>query len=538
MAGKQFTPPESSSLSLALSHRMAEIETLGILEEIESLVSDSLQVVSYKWLSRNFLVSSNVAKKLLEEFVEKHNEGVEVVYTMAGWLKKTPPIYHIKLVPGPKLADAKDDFADNCSVQVYSVQSCIPKDTAALWNAEFVQAEELFKQPAALDNCLRDNRFCGILNSYVERNSSGTTNEAPQPKGVSVAVSSANQVSSFPQLQQRKPQQSSSKLDVPKPATAIKSECDNTSSQGGPGKLSSDTGKCGLPASKNKAQTSKSSAGSGGLANFWDRASAKSKSSVSAEANIVAQKKNDAQTSACEALDAGSSDDERLNINLKRASNGGTGKKRRFLLDDSDEEIDFNDAVSLSSPDPPKAKSIIDSKQKIEPLNLEKKSLKLDDKQPEVKEDKSSDMKLQHVAHEPSDIKTTGIAIVEQIHGNKLNDACKKNQADSKAPSSPKRRKVLKTRIDERGREVTEVVWEGEETGKQTNNKADTNGKNQTTKTEHAAVNPVNRSTTVNKKQPATANTATHAAGKAGNKKGANKKDPKQGNILSFFKKA
>ena len=44
------------------------------------------------------------------------------------------------------------------SVHVYSVQPCIPKDPAELWSAEYVQSEELFKQPAEIDNCLRDNR--------------------------------------------------------------------------------------------------------------------------------------------------------------------------------------------------------------------------------------------------------------------------------------------------------------------------------------------------------------------------------------------
>lgn len=55
-------------------------------------------------------------------------------------------------------AEAKKEFGGHCSVQVYSVQACIPKDPASLWNAEFVQAEELYKQPFAVDNCLRDNR--------------------------------------------------------------------------------------------------------------------------------------------------------------------------------------------------------------------------------------------------------------------------------------------------------------------------------------------------------------------------------------------
>ena len=55
-------------------------------------------------------------------------------------------------------AEAQEEFDGNCSVQVYSVQASIPKDPAMLWNAEFIQAEELFKQPFSVDNCLRDNR--------------------------------------------------------------------------------------------------------------------------------------------------------------------------------------------------------------------------------------------------------------------------------------------------------------------------------------------------------------------------------------------
>nr|GMD90249.1 nucleolin 1 isoform X2 [Ipomoea batatas] len=137
---------------------MAATDTLSILDEIQAIVSDKLQVVSYKWLSRNFLVSSNVAKRLLQEFVEKHGNGLEVVYSLSGWLKNTPSTYHIRIVSSPKLA-AKQEFKENCSVQVYSVQACIPKDPAALWNSEFVQAEELFKQAHLADNCLWDNRY-------------------------------------------------------------------------------------------------------------------------------------------------------------------------------------------------------------------------------------------------------------------------------------------------------------------------------------------------------------------------------------------
>lgn len=42
--------------------------------------------------------------RLLKEFVENHQDGLEVVYSLSGWLKENPLNYHIRLVPGPKLA--------------------------------------------------------------------------------------------------------------------------------------------------------------------------------------------------------------------------------------------------------------------------------------------------------------------------------------------------------------------------------------------------------------------------------------------------
>jgi len=95
-----------------------------------------------------------------------------------------------------------------------------------------------------------------------------------------------------------------------------------------------------------------------------------------------------------------------------------------------------------------------------------------------------------------------------------------------------KKRKVLKTRIDERGREVTEVIWDGEEAEAK---KADSS----TTKKSDSSTfsNTVNRPPAA-KKSPAIGNTVpSNQTGKAGNKKAGSSKDPKQGNILSFFKR-
>ncbi|XP_071905210.1 uncharacterized protein [Coffea arabica] len=524
---------------------MAEIETLGILDEIQSLVSDKLQVVSlvlstcvfpyckgsmegsfssvfsrislgvmlrfsflvflvsYKWLSRNFLVSSNDAKRLLQDFVEKRGTGVEVVYTLSGWLKTDPSVYHIRLVSKPKLTEVKQEFDENCSVQIYSVQACLPKDPAVLWNAEFVQAEELFKQPHEVDNCLRDNRFCGVLNSFVKRNAeeaNGTTSVLPV-KTTGTSGSSgytlANQSPTIPQPQQKKVQGSSPNVTLQSP-NVVKDV-------------------------KNESA----------LANMWGRASAKSKAEcASAKTNGISNSA-DAQICAREEIEHESSDDEGQGVNVKRSYNGEVGRKRRVVFDFSDEEDEFKDAVNLASPDPPKKKSMLDSKRSSYSSDIEKSKLNFEEEKedkPNFKHRKETDRKSKeenlafgnhnNMNSSSSEKVINHVPAVDTIVKDKTRDA---------APNSPKRKKVLKTRIDERGREVTEVVWEGEE---ETKPESDT-----TKKADNIpASNNSNRPSAVKKSPAVTANAPLNQVGKTGSKKAGNK-DPKQGNILSFFKR-
>lgn len=535
---------------------MPEIETLGILEEIEALASDRLQVVSYKWLSRNFSVSSNMAKKLLQEFAEKHGHGLKVMYSVAGWLKKVPATYHIKLVPGPKLAEVTQEFDDNCSVQVYSVQVCIPKDPATIWNAEFMQAEELFKQPSAVDNCLRDNRFCGISNAFVKRNAEGAplSSAAPQAKRAGLRgldPQCANPPSSLQQPQEKQLQQSSPKgpLDSSN-ATAASTEAERSCSRD-PQNEAAEKTKTSVATMKKKGQSAKSSAGTeGSLSNLWGRASTKSKSST-----CLPEQKNhvpkpdesaDVQVYACEAVGVAGSDDDESDVNFKRASNGDGGKKRRVVLDDSDD--DYEDDVNLGSPVPPMGKSSqYYSEQKNQIMHIEKHNVKFGDRKEcktKVKEEKTADVEVKPTVEQDSSVSKSANAAELVQENTSDGDSRNTRKAAGDVPGSPKRRKVMKTRIDDRGREVTEVVWEGEETDAKDTNAGKNNTDNGKSFNDHkvklqdnAATHAVNRAATA-KKSPAVGITVpSHAAGKTGNKKGANAKDPKQGNILSFFKR-
>ncbi|KAF7836636.1 DNA polymerase delta subunit 3 isoform X1 [Senna tora] len=498
---------------------MAQTETLGILEDIESLISDKLQVVSYKWLSRNYMVSSDDAKRLLQEFVQKHGTGFEVIYKLSGWLKSSSPSYHIRLVTGSKLAEAQQEFDGNCSVQVYSVQASIPKDPAVLWNAEFIQAEVLFKQPLSVDNCLRDNRFCGVSNSFVQRNVDGTP-----------AISAAPQTKSAVGLgiQESIPKGGLKSHNVVKDVKIESNGTGNTGIQDHVSKPADKEKVFPLTTGKKKVQAEKSSATGGSLAKFWGRASAKSKpSSEPVENSNAVSNSVDAQICAREAAEGDSSDDDNQDVTIRKSSNNERSRKRRVVLDLSDED---EDVINLGSPDFPKQSSQ-DHKHDDKSL-LEKGTLNSDEQiqnkskvkeestnQPE-REDFSVISKCTSIGKSSSD-KTQNCAPEISVN--------KKDNLNNTAPCSPKRRKVMKTRIDERGREVTEVVWEGEETETK---KAD--NVTSTKDDKHASTNTVNRPPPPVKKS--SANTTSNPTGKGGSKKAGNK-DPKQGNILSFFKK-
>ncbi|KAF9666691.1 hypothetical protein SADUNF_Sadunf16G0255100 [Salix dunnii] len=520
---------------------MSQMETLGILDEIEVLVSDKLQVVSYKWLSRNFLVSSNAAKRLLQEFVNTRGSGFEAVYTLSGWLKNNPSSYHIRLVSGPKLEEAKQEFNGNCSVQVYSVQACIPKDPAALWNAEFVQAEELFKQSFTIDNCLRDNRFCGIRNSFVKHNVDGPAASitAPQPKSAEIPVplnsNSGCQNISAPPSKPTKVQQSPKVgPESPNLVNSVKGERIGTGVHDLATKQTVDEEKVHLlPAGKKKGQGDKISSGNGGsLTNLWGRASAKSKLS-SAQADNDTHIPNptvsaEAQISACEEHEIGSSEDEAQGVNFKRTSNGDNSRKRMVVLDYSDDE--YEDAVNLASPELPKGQSSATLVLEKPHFNKQAEDKSVINVEKSTKETSNQLLRDDFSIGKSIESKTSSL---EKIQSNFTFCDVKKDMAADAAPNSPKRRKVLKTRIDERGREVTEVVWEGEETETNAVESQDSKKKAEN----NAVTNAVNNRAPPIKKSPAAGNGAPSNPGsKGGNKKGGIK-DPKQGNILSFFKR-
>lgn len=475
------------------------------------------------------MVSSNEAKRLLQEFVQTH-DGLEVVYALSGWLKSNDPSYHVRLVNGPKLAEVQQEFNGDCSVQVYSVQASIPKDPAVLWNAEFVQAEELFKQPSSVDNCLRDNRFCGISNSFVHRNVSGPTEVFAAPESKSVVGEGPTKSNLVHQPSKNIARDSIDKADT-KPQNVVKEvKSENNGIENAADKEKT----VPLPTGKKKVQADKSGSVTGGsLASLWGRASAKPKPCFPPDENRKtisnpAVSTENGQTSAREAEECDSGNDYHQDVSLRRSSN----RKRRVVLDFSDED---EDVVNLASPDFPNKQSSQDSRQN-DKISSEKATLNFnsqEENKSRVKEEKATNQKAHNLPPREnvsaiSKCTNTGKSSSEKLQSCAPEVHVNKDSVNNAPPCSPKRRKVMKTRIDERGREVTEVVWEGEETEEKKPDKVTTEKSNTNASTKAASSAPAT------KKPPANSNAIS---GKGGNKKAGNSKDPKQGNILSFFKR-
>ncbi|KAL3733909.1 hypothetical protein ACJRO7_023286, partial [Eucalyptus globulus] len=249
-------------------------------------------------------------------------------------------------------------------------KTCIPKDPAALWNAEFVQAEELFSQDAIAENCLRDNRFCAVANPFVRRSEERELFDLAAPKlnGARVSGPSNTVRQKVNPPQPRKIEQTSQKKLDQQTICKQKKVTD-------------------LPASKKLGQNSKNSSTAGGSL-----------------ANLVSS------NCAHEAAEL-NSNDEGQDVNVKRTSKTEGGRKRRV--------------------------SILASKESAKELVSEKKC-----KEDKMEVDEVKVREEEH--HQPP--KEDG-----QNHGSSTNV---NNKVINPASTSPKRLKVLKTRIDEHGREA------------------------------------------------------------------------------------
>lgn len=158
----------------------------------------------------------------------------------------------------------------------------------------------------------------------------------------------------------------------------------------------------------------------------------------------------DAQICAKEEANADSSDDEQA-VHYKHGSSANN-RKRRAVFDLSDDDEDDN-VVAIASPEPPEQCITNPIDEVAQESNPKQENL-------ENKQEVEKDVKCCIGRTESPECKTkssnivshSGITLKEKNNGPPPNDN-KQDHAAETASNSPKRRKVLKTRIDERGRE-------------------------------------------------------------------------------------
>ncbi|CAL8470151.1 g9693 [Coccomyxa elongata] len=156
------------------------VDRQKIFNDIQELVGEQLKVVSFKWLARQFSVPANTAKKVLSEFLEKNQGKVSATYLISGWTKGPDPEHSIQLVDAGSLTERRKKLDPITSLHVYSVQPTQPKDASELWNTDHVQTMEFFTSlvKSGSDNCLADNRWSAVQCQQAKRDPSVSKGKA------------------------------------------------------------------------------------------------------------------------------------------------------------------------------------------------------------------------------------------------------------------------------------------------------------------------------------------------------------------------
>ncbi|ONM32667.1 DNA-directed DNA polymerases, partial [Zea mays] len=192
------------------------------------------------------------------------------------------------------------------------------------------------------------------------------------------------------------------------------------------------------------------------LANMWGRASAKPKPPSTTNSTAVESVATtlDAQICAKEEADGDNSDDEQ-GIKYKREFTNANNRKRRAVFDFSDDD-EVDNIISITSPEVPKQRIPDLVIETTEDAEVNQKNLENKDDVPNT--EKGSSMGVDSNFTSECKTKTvntmnhSGITLKENSSDPPVSNK-KQDSAVEPTSTAPKRRKVLKTHIDERGRE-------------------------------------------------------------------------------------
>ncbi|KAL5647790.1 hypothetical protein ACJX0J_042145, partial [Zea mays] len=220
-------------------------------------------------------------------------------------------------------------------------------------------------------------------------------------------------------------------------------------------------------ASKSRAQNGKTMPNNGGsLANMWGRASAKPKPPSTTNSTVVESVAAtlDAQICAKEEADGDSSNDEQR-IKYKRESTNANNRKRRAVFDFLDDD-EVDNIISIASLEVPKQRIPDPVIETAEGAEVNQKNLENKDDVPNTEKGSSmgvdSDFTSECKTKTVNTMNHSGITLKENSSDPPVSNK-KQDSAVEPASTTPKRRKVLKTRIDEREGKVYKSSMKKEE---------------------------------------------------------------------------
>eukprot|EP00227_Mantoniella_beaufortii_P009732 CAMPEP_0197576138 /NCGR_PEP_ID=MMETSP1326-20131121/1269_1 /TAXON_ID=1155430 /ORGANISM="Genus nov. species nov., Strain RCC2288" /LENGTH=173 /DNA_ID=CAMNT_0043138999 /DNA_START=75 /DNA_END=592 /DNA_ORIENTATION=+ len=169
--------------------------TSDLLRNLDALVGDEGQVVTYKWAARQFGISSNLAKQLLYAHVKQSGGAVAAVYMLSGWTADEQRRHVVRLVGGGEeaLRAARANLAEVTGEHVYSVQPAaaaaagvgvgvgVHSDYNMLCAVGAKQAQALFDASPDTPNALRDNRGSAVSCAQVKRTAGPSRRVAAKP---------------------------------------------------------------------------------------------------------------------------------------------------------------------------------------------------------------------------------------------------------------------------------------------------------------------------------------------------------------------
>ena len=168
------------------------------LDDIDFWVKNESRTVSYRWLSGELNVSCDTAKRMLYEYDTQHPGNA--LYLVAGTSSAGE---NVSVVPSADLEAAKKVLDEVRALHVFAIAPSAPKDSSALYHAEYEQARDLQTAQTATAEAFRRNGYSSVTCAGIRQLSKAEVMAAPEARPI-IKESSGRANEPLPSLAKKK----------------------------------------------------------------------------------------------------------------------------------------------------------------------------------------------------------------------------------------------------------------------------------------------------------------------------------------------